>query len=289
MPIGAPGRARGSRGASRRRRRGSSPTSSQAIACRSTFPWSEVARAGDPEEERGVQEVGADHARRESGNRSRSARPKNVPEPTEVSPTMKPNVAPITIAITRTRVVIAKWSSSSRCGDRQEHLREEPEAAEDQRGADDLAHRRLRRVGERARDLDADQRERRPSRRASTARAACARSRAAGGATAPKDLKIAPCRMSVPTAVFGSKPKIRISIGVISEPPPIPVMPTSVPTARPAITNCQVMPAWTRPGIGQRDERPPGEAAAELVRLAAGAEAGGGGEQRQRRDEKAER
>ena len=39
----------------------------------------------------------------ESGNRSRSASPKNVPEPTDVRPTMKPNVAPIAIAITRTR------------------------------------------------------------------------------------------------------------------------------------------------------------------------------------------
>src|SRR5437764_6500660 len=47
--------------------------------------------------------------------------------------------------------------------------------------------------------------------------------------------------MSVPTAVFGLNPKMRISIGVISDPPPMPVMPTSVPTARPAITNCQVM------------------------------------------------
>ncbi len=52
----------------------------------------------------------------------------------------------------------------------------------------------------------------------------------------------------MPTAVFGLKPKIRISIGVISEPPPMPVMPTSVPTARPAITNCQVM--RDAPGIG---------------------------------------
>ena len=92
----------------------------------------------------------------------------------------------------------------------------------------------------------------------------------------------------MPTAVFGSKPKIRISIGVISEPPPIPVMPTSVPTARPAITNCQVTRNAT-PGIGHDTNGRPREAAAELVRLAAGAEAGGGGEERQRRNEKAER
>ena len=47
--------------------------------------------------------------------------------------------------------------------------------------------------------------------------------------TAPNDLKIAPWRMSVPTATFGSKLKSRIRIGVISEPPPMPVMPTSTP------------------------------------------------------------
>ena len=58
--------------------------------------------------------------------------------------------------------------------------------------------------------------------------------------TAPNDLNIAPCRMSVPTAVFGSNPKSRISIGVIRLPPPIPVMPTRTPTPAPAITNCQV-------------------------------------------------
>ena len=39
--------------------------------------------------------------------------------------------------------------------------------------------------------------------------------------------------MSVPIAVTGVIPKIRISSGVISEAPPIPVMPTSRPMPNP--------------------------------------------------------
>src|SRR5690242_7028744 len=39
--------------------------------------------------------------------------------------------------------------------------------------------------------------------------------------------------MSVPIAVVGWIPKIRIRSGVISEPPPMPVMPTSTPMPRP--------------------------------------------------------
>ena len=34
-------------------------------------------------------------------------------------------------------------------------------------------------------------------------------------------------------AVTGATPNTRISIGVISDPPPMPVMPTSTPTPRP--------------------------------------------------------
>ena len=45
----------------------------------------------------------------------------------------------------------------------------------------------------------------------------------------------------MPTATFASKPKTRIRIGVISEPPPIPVMPTRIPTSRPARESCQVI------------------------------------------------
>ena len=38
---------------------------------------------------------------------------------------------------------------------------------------------------------------------------------------------------SVPTAVAACTPKSRISSGVISEPPPTPVRPTSAPTQKP--------------------------------------------------------
>jgi len=46
---------------------------------------------------------------------------------------------------------------------------------------------------------------------------------------------------SVPTARVGLKPKKMISIGVISEPPPIPVIPTRAPIRRPVRTNCQLI------------------------------------------------
>src|SRR5215210_5419244 len=49
---------------------------------------------------------------------------------------------------------------------------------------------------------------------------------------APNDLKIAPCRMSVPIAIVGLNPNTSTSNGVISEPPPMPVMPTRSPINR---------------------------------------------------------
>jgi hypothetical protein len=42
--------------------------------------------------------------------------------------------------------------------------------------------------------------------------------------------------MSVPIAVTGLTPKSRISSGVISVPPPMPVMPTIAPIPKPKIT-----------------------------------------------------
>ncbi len=52
----------------------------------------QVAGAGDPEQQRGVQHVGADDpACAVSGKTSSIASPKNVPEPTEVSPTTNPH------------------------------------------------------------------------------------------------------------------------------------------------------------------------------------------------------
>jgi len=58
--------------------------------------------------------------------------------------------------------------------------------------------------------------------------------------TAPTVLKTAPCAMSVPMAVVGGIPKTKTRIGVMSDPPPIPVMPTSSPVRRPTRTSCQV-------------------------------------------------
>ena len=47
--------------------------------------------------------------------------------------------------------------------------------------------------------------------------------------TAPTVLNAAPCAMSVPIAVDGGMPKRKTRMGVMSEPPPIPVMPTRSP------------------------------------------------------------
>jgi hypothetical protein len=58
---------------------------------------------------------------------------------------------------------------------------------------------------------------------------------------APKLLKMAPWRTSVPTARVGLKPKKITRIGVNNEPPPIPVSPTSMPIRNPLSVNCQVM------------------------------------------------
>src|SRR5256886_2447703 len=57
---------------------------------------------------------------------------------------------------------------------------------------------------------------------------------------APKLLKTAPWRMSVPTASVGLKPKTITRIGVSSEPPPMPVIPTRAPIRKPLSVNCQV-------------------------------------------------
>ena len=108
-------------------------------------------------------------------------------------------------------------------------------------------------VRERARDLHADERQRRRADEHPERERRVHVAEAGGAGHAPNDLKIAPCRMSVPTAAFGSKPKSRISIGVIRLPPPMPVMPTRIPTAAPAIANCQVRSAFR--GMRAGDER----------------------------------
>src|SRR6478609_1132648 len=64
--------------------------------------------------------------------------------------------------------------------------------------------------------------------------------------SAPNVWKIAPCTMSVPTAYVGLNPKTITRIGVISEPPPMPVSPTIEPIRRPVSVNCHVtlLPHW---------------------------------------------
>ena len=59
----------------------------------------------------------------------------------------------------------------------------------------------------------------------------------------PAVLKIAPCAMSVPIATVGLNPKTITSSGVISEPPPMPVSPTSAPTRAPLRISCHHMDA----------------------------------------------
>src|SRR5205814_8260469 len=63
---------------------------------------------------------------------------------------------------------------------------------------------------------------------------------------APTVLKIAPWATSVPTASDGLNPKTITRIGVISEPPPIPVIPTRAPISRPVRTNCQLISGAVR-------------------------------------------
>src|SRR6476660_2737267 len=51
--------------------------------------------------------------------------------------------------------------------------------------------------------------------------------------------------MSVPIAVVGWIPKMRISSGVIREPPPMPVMPTSMPMPSPkTMIAGSILSAW---------------------------------------------
>ncbi len=57
--------------------------------------------------------------------------------------------------------------------------------------------------------------------------------------TALTDLNAAPWAMSVPIAVDGGMPNRKTRIGVISEPPPIPVMPTRRPVRSPTTVNFQ--------------------------------------------------
>ena len=176
----------------------------------------------------------------ESGKSSSIARPKKVPDPTDVSPTTKPNTAPITIAATLSWR--RRWNSALIECPRMNVFARKPKPP-----MISVAPTILVIV-----DCVPPENELAICTPTSDIGAEPTSIHIASGTctfpswrwrTAPNDLKTAPCRMSVPTAVFGSKPKSRISIGVISEPPPIPVMPTSTPISRPARLNCQVMRA----------------------------------------------
>ena len=57
--------------------------------------------------------------------------------------------------------------------------------------------------------------------------------------TVPPILVKAANSKSVPMAKYGFTPKKKIKIGVISEPPPTPVRPTTSPTKNPANTNAK--------------------------------------------------
>ena len=113
---------------------------------------------------------------------------------------------------------------------------------------------------------------------------------------APNDLKIAPWRMSVPTATFGVEveeqdqdrrhQRAAAHAGHADEDADEQArereLPGHVLFGRVTFGSCAS-------GIGHETNGLPGDPAEELVRLAARAEAGGGSEQRERRDEQAER
>ena len=185
-----------------------------------------------------------------------------MPEPTEVSPTTKPQSrrsgppAPCRAASGGTR----RRSSCAATN----VFTAKPRPPAISAPPTTLAHRRLRAVAERARDLRRRRATAAPSRqhpeRERDVHVAELRWR-----QAPNDLKIAPWRMSVPTAVFGSKPKSRISIGVIRLPPPMPVMPTRIPTRSPASDELPGHASRGSGGSGQETNGRPVSRQRELV------------------------
>src|SRR5487761_109206 len=67
----------------------------------------------------------------------------------------------------------------------------------------------------------------------------------------PNGFMIADATMSLETAALGVTPNSRMRIGVISAPPPAPVMPTSTPTIRPAMTMSKLTRASTQVSLGR--------------------------------------
>ena len=239
MPIGAPGRARGSRGASPRRRR-DRPDEQPAHRVQIDVAMDEVTRAGDPEQQRGMQEVGADHAR----GREREEEQEREPEE-------------------RARADRREADDEAERGT--DHDRDHPHASRDREVVVILALRDGRNVFAGTRARRGSTRRRRPCSsstppsRGMSLQSERRRARADRADEHPErearvhvpELPVAPGAEGLEDGAVqdvGSdrglrvEAEERISIGVISEPPPIPVMPTSVPTsARPAMTNCQVM------------------------------------------------
>ena len=174
---------------------------------------------------------------------------KNVPLPTEVRPTMKPPNTPIVTAAIRSRHTMSKRSSSPTTFFLTKLFSTRPVAPKSS------APPRTYPITEVA-----------PSPYLSVRRVPSATPSSENGALpiniqpesractvprlrcriAPTVLKIAPWRMSVPTASVGWKPNRMTRIGVISDPPPIPVIPTRVPISRPVRTNCQVTVSYER-------------------------------------------
>src|SRR5262249_54329585 len=83
---------------------GIEPTRSHAIACVSTSPWSRCETPATQSRAAAWNMSVPTIFGAVSGKRSSIASPKNVPEPTEVSPTTKPQLAPISTASTLSRV-----------------------------------------------------------------------------------------------------------------------------------------------------------------------------------------
>ena len=170
-----------------------------------------------------------------SGNSTSSVSPKKTPLPTDVSPTMKPPKAPMRTAATRSRFVRCQ-SSSPGVPVWTRLFATSPIAPKSSAPPSTCAITPSTPSPYRSviwtdahtptSDSGAEPRSIQPASCARTfpMRRCC---------TAPTVLKAAPWAMSVPIAVVGGTPKRNTRSGVISEPPPMPVIPTSSPVSSP--------------------------------------------------------
>jgi hypothetical protein len=170
------------------------------------------------------------------GKASSIARPKRVPLPTDVRPTTKPPTAPIATATIRS-LLVSRTSPARAPPGRMTALATKPRAPTirvtpstfpcTESTLSPYVRVRYVAIETPTSDIGALPSSIQDPRRARTVpRLRCR--------TAPNDLKTAPCKMSVPIATVGSKLKRKMRIGVISEPPPIPVIPTRIPMRSPA-------------------------------------------------------